>query len=140
MAFLVVGADKRPDQPTSVYVMACGGHVKIGLAVNVAVRRKHLQAACPIEVTVAAELLFADFATARAVERELHAEFADCRGFGEWFNVSGEAATEALRRHARRAYERPAPPEPEPPAPPAEIKPCRYHTKADREIMKALAF
>jgi hypothetical protein len=106
-------------KPTYVYVMTAGEHVKIGLAEDVERRRLTLQGSNPLAVSVAATMLFKNFAVARSVERQLHAAFAEQRGYGEWFTVPEATAALALMDYADMAFHLPEPPK----AAPIERKP-----------------
>jgi hypothetical protein len=115
-------------KPTHVYVMTAGDHVKIGLAEDVERRRLTLQGSNPQEVKVAATMLFPNFAVARSVERQLHAAFAERRGYGEWFMVPEATAALALMDYADMALYVPEPPKPAP----IELKPY-YRAPEDRK-------
>jgi hypothetical protein len=63
------------------------GHIKIGVAKDVSLRREGLQTASPTELRIEA--------TQRGgvpVEKKLHARFSDARMIGEWFHFTPEIA------------------------------------------------
>lgn len=80
-------SEKRKPTPTHLYALGCGPFVKIGIAIDVEVRRGILQKACPYEITVLKTVLQENFDAARAAEVALHLLFAEHRTYGEWFNV-----------------------------------------------------
>jgi hypothetical protein len=114
--------------PTWVYVMTCQGHAKIGIATDVAARVRGLQGSNPFKVEVYGTRLFPDYSLARLAETALHAEFADLRGFGEWFSVAPERVMVSLRLLDEAALSRPSP------------KSNPHWTEAERRIAKALTF
>lgn len=100
-------AEKRAPTPTYLYIMGCGEFIKIGVAIDVATRRKVLQNACPYRIDILASVLMKDFDAARAEEKALHARFAEQRTYGEWFAIAPAAALQAIS--SIEPYVRPAP-------------------------------
>lgn len=98
MAFVVINGpnDHAPDPPNHVYVMACEGRTKVGIAVKPLVRRAQLQLACPFKISLVTQRLFANRLAAIAVEREIHAVLAEHRTYGEWFTVEPGRAVALL--------------------------------------------
>lgn len=84
-------------EPTSVYVLICGGFVKIGIAAKVSARVEHRQLAGPMPIEVAFERQFQTRTNARLVERSLHARFGAQRLHGEWFDMAPGDAIAALQ-------------------------------------------
>lgn len=62
-------------------------HIKIGISTDVDTRLKHLQNQVPFKLCVRDVIIFAP-QSINTLERKFHHDFADRRGFGEWFNVS----------------------------------------------------
>lgn len=95
-----VGADKvlRSNEVqanyTRLYFMGIepAGPVKIGITYDITRRLRHIQMACPYEVS-----LIADFPGSRSIEAELHRRFAAHRMKGEWFNRVDEIMDEIDR-------------------------------------------
>lgn len=83
-------------EATFLYVMECGGKVKIGIAANVEARIGHMQPGNPIKIEVRHTRQFATRTAARNVERSLHSRFAEKRIWGEWFDIAVEVAVEAV--------------------------------------------
>lgn len=79
------GKPLKPMFPAGplVYFIAQAGYVKIGFSTHLAKRFESLQSASPVPLTVLAAIR-GDM----AMERELHAQFADDRAQGEWFRRS----------------------------------------------------
>lgn len=129
----------RPT-PTWVYAITCGEHTKIGIATDVEARRRGLQGSNPYPVAVYGHRLFESYPIARSIEAELHAEFAEHRGFGEWFKIEPEAVMASLRRWEE--YQREPGTVPEPPSyvPPKTQRKPPHLTDTQWRIMKALEF
>ena len=72
-------AEKRKPTPTHLYALGCGPFVKIGVAIDVEVRRGILQKACPYEITILKTVLRQDFDAAHSAELALHIQFAEHR-------------------------------------------------------------
>lgn len=99
---------KQSDQntkPAYVYLMACEGFVKVGVAVDPSWRLTTIQVGNPFEVTLFASRLFRTFAEATRCEWTLHKDFAEQMHRGEWFRVEPETAKSAL--DAYRVYGEP---------------------------------
>lgn len=84
--------------PTWVYAITCGDHTKIGIATDVGARLRGLQGGNPYAVAVFGTRLFGGYSLARQIEKELHAEFAAVRGYGEWFRIDPEQVMASLCR------------------------------------------
>jgi len=126
--------------PTWVYAITCGEHTKIGIATDVEARRRGLQGSNPHKVEVFGHRLFESYSIARRIEAELHAQFAEHRGYGEWFAVDPEAVMASLRQWDE--YQR-APETTQPPpsyVPPKSSKRPSDINESDWRIMKALEF
>jgi hypothetical protein len=67
-----------------VYLMSCGGCVKIGYSSNPEQRRRHLQGANPKKILLEYYKAFDTKAEAMGVEQSLLRAFADDRLHGEW--------------------------------------------------------
>lgn len=63
-------------------------HWKIGRTYNIERRRTTFQTACPVPIEVVGTLSCGGRGQSRAIERELHEYFSDCRVMGEWFSFS----------------------------------------------------
>ena len=74
--------------------------VKIGIAQNTSVRISGITHASGLDVRRYHETALVANETAAEIERELHRHFADFRTNGEFFNISFDAACEALDRYA----------------------------------------
>lgn len=77
----------RVERPSrrGVYFLACGEFVKIGKATDVCLRYSAIQIATPFEIVPLGWIPANDDAHMTAIERELHASFAEYRHRGEWF-------------------------------------------------------
>lgn len=95
--FQSVGADKilrsheAQAQYTRLYFMAIepDGPIKIGITYDIPRRLRHIQAACPYEVT-----LLGDVPGTLAMERALQRHFKASRMKGEWFHRTPELTAE----------------------------------------------
>jgi len=121
-------AEKRQPTPTHLYALGCGPFVKIGVAIDVEVRRNVLQKACPYEIAILKTVLRQDFDAAHSVELALHRQFAEHRTFGEWF--AAPAADVLAAMASVEAYVRPPPPEPPTRAPYVETDPQMIRMRA----------
>lgn len=75
-----------PEFETSwVYMMYCGGRIKIGTTVDLAHRLTHIQGSNPLPVSVIWAI-----GGGRLTEKALHKEFAAERIRGEWFDLSDQ--------------------------------------------------
>lgn len=88
MVKLRLGHDQ--EEPTHLYVLACAGHTKVGIAADVTDRVKHLQFCSPLKIEVVVTRLFLTRREARAAERMLHEKYDHTRTWGEWFNISAD--------------------------------------------------
>jgi predicted transcriptional regulator of viral defense system len=82
-----------------VYIYAIGmidGPIKIGFSSNLFERLHHIQAYCPFRVDLIHARRCHDRAHARNHERILHEIYSDERVIGEWFNINGTVAIEAI--------------------------------------------
>ncbi len=88
-----------PSQELShVYVIEDeNGHIKIGIAGNVAKRISSIDTASAYEITNQYES--PSCANARKIEKAAHKHFVDRRKKGEWFNVPFDAAVDYVRGH-----------------------------------------
>jgi len=121
--------EKRKPTPTHLYALGCGPFVKIGIAIDVEVRRSILQKACPYEITILTSVLRQDFDSARSVELALHRQFSAHRTFGEWFEVPAADVLAAMA--GVEAHVPPPPPAPPPaPAPYVETDPQMIRMRA----------
>jgi hypothetical protein len=84
------------DLPTSVYVFAANGQIKIGMSINVEGRLRGIQFTAPVEVELVSSRTFPDRRTAGEAERSLHRTFAAHRKTGEWFAIGADEAKAAL--------------------------------------------
>lgn len=98
------------EEPTYLYVLACAGHTKIGIAANVPDRIKHLQYASPLKIDLLVQRLFLSRRDARAAERALHEQYDHTRTWGEWFNLEAEL----IAAEVSALYQDVVLPEPEP--------------------------
>lgn len=71
--------------PCSVYVMASGGLMKVGVSSSVDDRRRALEAQRGVAVSVLATVEFPTRRAALDAEGALHRRFASIRQKGEWF-------------------------------------------------------
>jgi hypothetical protein len=129
----------RPT-PTWVYAITCGEHTKIGIATDVPARLRGLQGSNPYPVKVYGTRLFESYSTARLIEMELHREFAEHRGYGEWFKIDPETVMASLRgweEYQPEPLPGPTPVEPMKPVPQAKPK---HFTASQWRILKALEF
>lgn len=78
---------RRPPRPGYVYVIEAGEFVKIGFAADVEKRLRALRTACPMPLTVIAEIK-----GTMVTEQKLHRRFAGHRAEGEWFRREGSVA------------------------------------------------
>lgn len=74
-------------QPTSLYVMQCGEHVKVGIAGDVARRAAAVQASNPLPVKVRHTREFSSRLYALMVEAEAHRSLKGHHVHGEWFSA-----------------------------------------------------
>lgn len=88
-------ADVR-DTSTSVYIIQCGEHVKIGVAKNPLKRLAEINTGTPIIATLFGRREFAGRLIAYNVESQLHRTFLHARANGEWFAVPADVAMAAL--------------------------------------------
>jgi predicted GIY-YIG superfamily endonuclease len=72
-------------QPTSVYIIASGDHLKIGVARDPAKRMKTLKTGMPHGASLVASREFRSAKSAYNVESRLHRYFHRYRANGEWF-------------------------------------------------------
>lgn len=81
------GAAVKHKQRPCVYFIQFGatGPIKIGTAVNIAMRLSTLQVACPEELRVILTVDGGEYA-----EERLHARFSELRIRGEWFRPASE--------------------------------------------------
>jgi len=89
--------NRKPDRPTSVYIIECAGHVKIGVAVDPRNRLAAINTGTPVVASLFATRQFDARLIAHNVESRLHQMFRSHRANGEWFAIAPEAAWEALR-------------------------------------------
>lgn len=85
------------DRPTSVYVVECGGRVKIGKAVNVASRLRTMSTNAPHEVRLLHSREFPNAEAAYHVETRMHRFFHRDRAKGEWFDMEPALAVDFLK-------------------------------------------
>lgn len=108
--FDVKGVSNRTT-PGHIYFIqgTDGGLVKIGWATSPAVRMAHMQAHCPVVLT----LLHSEPGNGKQ-ERELHARFSALRKHGEWFEPGADLLAYIEERRALDAFPayEPAPVEP----------------------------
>lgn len=83
--------------PTSVYIIACGDLVKIGVSRDPAARLKSLKTGSPYRPHIAATREFTTRRRAHDMETRLHRFFARHREHGEWFRVTASQAARAMR-------------------------------------------
>lgn len=74
-------------QPTSLYVMQCGEHVRVGIAGDVARRAAAVQARNPLPVKVRHTREFSSRLYALMVEAEAHRSLKGYHVHGEWFSA-----------------------------------------------------
>ena len=81
-----------------VYVIGAEGgeHVKIGIARNVAIRLSQLQCGSPFRLAMHASVSVPAHLAAQ-IEDHAHWLLYEFRNSGEWFAVSGELATKAVK-------------------------------------------
>lgn len=80
--------DPRHDSREVYFIEAVGtGRIKIGVANCARSRLKHLDGPCPVELRLLGVL---PTDKAGALEKELHARFAEHRVKGEWFAAAPE--------------------------------------------------
>lgn len=79
-----------------VYVMSCEGRTKIGMSNNVRARRRGVETASGMEVTLHGEKKFPNKRSAGEAERSLHGIFSSSRLHGEWFSIPAADALAAL--------------------------------------------
>ncbi len=90
------------SKPCFVYIIAkdCGTHgtgpVKIGISDDPEKRVRGLQTASPYKLVLMCKVYAHDRAMARAIESMMHADFADRRTSGEWFDITPFHAMESL--------------------------------------------
>lgn len=87
-------------RPTALYVMACDGFLKIGIAENVARRLRTIQAMNAKQVSVIKTYQFNHRTAAKIAEAAVHHALADFHHAGEWFAAPPETAYEAIH-HVR---------------------------------------
>lgn len=87
-------SDRR--QPTSLYVIQSGDHLKIGIAGNVAQRLAGIQAYNPLPVRVRHTREFSSRLYALMVEAEAHRSLSSYHVHGEWFSAPLEHARRIL--------------------------------------------
>lgn len=119
------------EEPTYLYVLACAGHTKIGIAANVPDRIKHLQYASPLKIELLVQRLFLTRREARAAERALHEQYDHTRTWGEWFNLEADL----IAAEVSALYQDVIPPEPEPEIPYVDRLAAQ---KAEEERQEAL--
>lgn len=85
------------DVPTSVYVIASGDLLKIGVARDPAKRLRTIKTGNPHGTTLVASREFMSAKSAYNVESRLHRFFHRHRKHGEWFAVSPGAAKARLK-------------------------------------------
>lgn len=82
---------------TSVYIIQCGEHVKIGVAKDPLRRLADINVGTPVLATLFGSREFDGRLVAYNVESQLHRTFRHARANGEWFAVSPEDAMSALK-------------------------------------------
>lgn len=83
--------------PTSVYIIASGEHLKIGVARNPAERMKRLKTGMPNGATLIASREFRSAKSAYNIESRLHRHFHRYRLAGEWFAAPPATVKAKLR-------------------------------------------
>ena len=81
-----------PDGERKIYVISNGTYVKIGVSQDPDFRCRTLQTGSPKPL----ELVYTAFG-GFDIEREIHGRLQDHRVFGEWFDVTPEAAWAVIR-------------------------------------------
>jgi hypothetical protein len=89
-------AETASPRNVSVYVIAGGGLVKVGVSDNPGYRVYALQAGSPVALTLEHMSAQWDRATAMKVERTVHEMLKDRRRHGEWFACSLEEAVSCI--------------------------------------------
>lgn len=92
------GASAGSGPYRHLYVIQEGndGPVKIGVAANAACRRVSLQAGNPRPIVLRAVFVCENKPRAGAMERAVHAHFADARVVNEWFDVTPEVVRDFI--------------------------------------------
>ncbi len=85
------------DRPTSVYIIACGDCVKIGISNNPEKRLETLITGMSDLPRIVATREFASRKDALDVETDMHRWFGRSRTRGEWFRISVRQAMAKLR-------------------------------------------
>ena len=83
-------------QTTSVYIIQCGEHVKIGVAKDPLKRLAEINTGTPVMATLFGRREFDGRLIAYNVESQLHRKFCHARANGEWFAILPEVAMAAL--------------------------------------------
>lgn len=84
------------ERSTSVYVVECGGRVKIGKAVDVARRLRTLSTGAPHDVRLVYSREFPTTEAAFHIETRMHRFFYRERVKGEWFDMDPARAVSFL--------------------------------------------
>jgi hypothetical protein len=85
---------------TSVYIIASGDYIKIGVSVDPKTRLRSMGSGIAVKPVLYYAREFGDNVTAFAVEKMMHRRFHKRREHGEWFAVSPKEARGALARMA----------------------------------------
>ena len=86
----------------TIYVLAAGPFVKVGVATDVGKRIAGLRSGCPYPIRVVS-LHPAPALIIHQVERRIHKALAASQAEGEWFGVSADVAEAAVREAIRQA-------------------------------------
>lgn len=88
---------KRKSGKTAVYLIACGGYVKIGFSKNPVARMIYMQVGNPIKLELICQ--FECPANFHAmIERDIHKTFEAWRVRGEWFELERSLAAHLVSR------------------------------------------
>lgn len=83
----------------TIYVIQCGGHLKIGYTQNLSQRLHALKTSNAQEIE-----LIGSFSGTKSDEKKLHQQFAHLRAKGEWFHAESEVRSWILKTFGIRIY------------------------------------